>query len=208
MKLPEDERRVPLGGRVQIIRRRVHTVHLAERSSRWTFGSKLRDGRERERHEFVDIIRWPGRASELEPAPSGVDSTSRRRRPKRVGTEDVEDFMSRNRAIEASEPAKATPTAALPHTDAVADVHERVLTEPSAQGRHIEAGPGQQIAREMARQWLAQPYLNAGARPGMPSAEHAEIKQLKAEIRRLRQNNATLKAAMVLLAGELDPDNN
>ena len=120
----------------------------------------------------------------------------------------MEDDVSTNRDIEASEPARATVTAALPRTDAVPEVDERMLTTPSAYGRDIEAGPGQQIAREMARQWLVRAEINAAARPGTTTAEQAEINQLKAEIKRLRDDNETLKAAMILFARELDPRNN
>jgi transposase len=122
-----------------------------------------------------------------------------------VGIEDMEDVVSTNREIEASEPARPTAAAALPRTDAVPNVDERMLTTPSAHGRDIEAGPGQQIAREMARQWLVRAEINAAARPGTTTAEQAEINQLKAEIKRLRDDNETLKAAMILFAGNSTP---
>jgi hypothetical protein len=76
--------------------------------------------------------------------------------------------VSTNRDIEASASARAAATAALPRTDAVPEVDERMLTTPSAYGRDIEAGPGQQIAREMARQWLVRADIKAAARPGRP----------------------------------------
>ena len=122
--------------------------------------------------------------------------------------EDMEDVVSTNRDIEASAPARAAATAVLPRTDAVPEVDERTLTTPSAYGRDIEAGPGQQIAREMARQWLVRADIKAAARPGTTTAAQAEINQLKAEIKRLRDENETLKAATVLFARELDPRNN
>jgi transposase len=70
-----------------------------------------------------------------------------------------------------------------------------------------EAGPGQEISRAMAGPWLAQANINADAWPGMTSAEQAEIKLLKAQIKRLRKDNNILKAATVLFARELDPRN-
>jgi transposase len=82
-----------------------------------------------------------------------------------------------------------------------------MLTKTSAHGRQTEAGPGQQISRELARWWLAQANSNDGARTGTISAERAEIKQLNAEISRLRKDNEILKAATVLFAKELDPSN-
>jgi hypothetical protein len=102
--------------------------------------------------------------------------------PRPVGIEDMEDVVSTNRDIEASASARAAAIAALPRTDAVPEVDERMLTAPSAYGRDIEAGPGQQIAREMARQWLVRADIKAAARPGTTTAEQAEINQLKAEI--------------------------
>jgi transposase-like protein len=63
------------------------------------------------------------------------------------------------------------------------------------------------VGRETARRWLVQVDVNAGARPGATSADQAEIKQLKAEIKRLREDNEILKAATVFFAGELDPRN-
>ena len=70
--------------------------------------------------------------------------------------------------------------------------------------RNIEAGPGPQIAREMARQWLVRAEVEAG-RPGSTTAEQAEITQLKAKNKRLRDENEILKAAIILFARELDP---
>jgi transposase len=63
------------------------------------------------------------------------------------------------------------------------------------------------IGRETARRWLVQADVNAGNRPGLTSSEQAEIKQLKAENRRLREDNEILRAATVFFAGELDPRN-
>lgn len=63
------------------------------------------------------------------------------------------------------------------------------------------------VGRETARRWLVQVDINAGARPGTTSSEAEEIKKLKAENRRLREDNAILKAATVFFAGELDPRN-
>ena len=44
-------------------------------------------------------------------------------------------------------------------------------------------------------------------REGRSSEELAEIKTLKAKVRRLEEDNAILKAATVFFAGELDPRN-
>jgi transposase len=57
------------------------------------------------------------------------------------------------------------------------------------------------------RRWLIQADVNAGQRPGTTSDAAAEIKRLKAENKRLREDNEILKAATVFFAGELDPRN-
>jgi transposase-like protein len=63
------------------------------------------------------------------------------------------------------------------------------------------------VGRETARRWLVQADVNAGARPGATSEDQAEIKRLKAEVKRLREDNEILKSATVFFAGELDPRN-
>jgi transposase len=63
------------------------------------------------------------------------------------------------------------------------------------------------VGRETARRWLVQADINAGARPGVTSDENAEVKRLKAENRKLKEDIEILKAATVFFAGELDPRN-
>jgi transposase len=63
------------------------------------------------------------------------------------------------------------------------------------------------VGRETARRWLVQADINAGARPGVSSDENVELKRLKAENKRLREDLEILKAATVFFAGELDPHN-
>lgn len=60
-------------------------------------------------------------------------------------------------------------------------------------------------SRESVRRWVSQAAIDAGRREGMSSQEHEEIKRLKAENRRLREDVAVLKAATTLFAGELIP---
>jgi transposase len=63
------------------------------------------------------------------------------------------------------------------------------------------------VARESVRRWVAQAEVDDGTRPGMTSEEHEEIKRLRAENRRLREDVSILKAATSFFAGELDPRN-
>jgi transposase len=60
------------------------------------------------------------------------------------------------------------------------------------------------LGRETVRRWVVQAEVDDGGRPGVSSAEHAEIKRLKAENRRLQEDVAILKAATTFFAGELD----
>ncbi|SDD81529.1 Transposase [Sanguibacter gelidistatuariae] len=63
------------------------------------------------------------------------------------------------------------------------------------------------VSRESVRRWVAQAEVDAGGRPGVTSEDLAEIKTLKARVRRLEEDNAILKAATVFFVGELDPRN-
>ncbi len=62
-------------------------------------------------------------------------------------------------------------------------------------------------SRESVRRWVAQAEIDAGARPGISSEEHAEIRRLKAENKQLREDVQILKAATTFFVGELDPRN-
>jgi transposase len=63
------------------------------------------------------------------------------------------------------------------------------------------------VGKESLRRWVAQAEVDAGDRPGVTSEELEEIKRLKAENRRLREDVAILKAATSFFVGELDPRN-
>jgi len=63
------------------------------------------------------------------------------------------------------------------------------------------------VGAESVRRWVVQAEIDAGDRDGQTSEEHAEIRRLKAENRRLREDVAILKAATTFFAGELDPRN-
>ena len=63
------------------------------------------------------------------------------------------------------------------------------------------------VGHESVRRWVLQADIDDGARDGMSSAEHAEIKWLKTENARLREDVEILRAATSFFVGELDPRN-
>ena len=56
------------------------------------------------------------------------------------------------------------------------------------------------VGAESVRRWARQARVDAGDRPGTTSDESAEIKQLKAENRRLREDVEILQAAATFFA--------
>jgi len=60
------------------------------------------------------------------------------------------------------------------------------------------------LGKETVRRWVVQADVDDGARPGTPTKESAEIKRLKAENRRLREDVEILRSATTFFAGELD----
>ena len=65
--------------------------------------------------------------------------------------------------------------------------------------------PQEGVGAESLRRSVVQADINAGVRDCRTSEEAAEIKRLRAENRRLREDVAILKAATTFFAGELDP---
>lgn len=63
------------------------------------------------------------------------------------------------------------------------------------------------IGRESLRRWVARADIDAGQREGKTSEELAEIRQLKAENKRLREDVAVLRAATTFFVGEPGPRN-
>lgn len=63
------------------------------------------------------------------------------------------------------------------------------------------------VGKETVRRWVIQAEVDDGQRPGVSTEEAEEIKRLKAENRRLREDVAILKAATSFFVGELDPRN-
>ena len=63
------------------------------------------------------------------------------------------------------------------------------------------------VGKESVRRWVRQAEVDRGERVGVTSQESEEIRRLKSENRRLREDVAILRAATSFFAGELDPRN-
>jgi len=63
------------------------------------------------------------------------------------------------------------------------------------------------VGKESVRRWALQAEVDGGRRQGSTSEELAEIKALKAENRRLREDVEILRGATTFFVGELDPRN-
>jgi transposase len=61
------------------------------------------------------------------------------------------------------------------------------------------------VGKESVRRWTIQAQIDGGQRLGPTSEELAEIKALKAKVRRLEEDNEILRRASIFFAGELDP---
>lgn len=57
---------------------------------------------------------------------------------------------------------------------------------------------------ESVRSWVKQADIDAGAKPGVTTAEAERIKALEQEVKELRRANAILKSASAFFAAELD----
>jgi transposase len=63
------------------------------------------------------------------------------------------------------------------------------------------------VGRSSLWRWGAQAEIDGGEAPGVAIEENEEIRRLRAENRRLREDVAILKAATTFFVGELDPRN-
>ena len=63
------------------------------------------------------------------------------------------------------------------------------------------------VGKESVRRWVVQSQVDVGQRHGVTTEELVEIKRLKAENKRLREDVEILRAATTFFVGELDPRN-
>lgn len=90
---------------------------------------------------------------------------------------------------------------------AVRLVREHRLEYPSLTAAAAAVARQVGVGHESVRRWVLQADIDDGTRVGVTSDEHAEVKRLKAENKRLREDVAILRAATSFFAGELDPRN-
>ena len=61
------------------------------------------------------------------------------------------------------------------------------------------------VGQESVRRWYLQAQVDSGQRRGATSEELGEIRELKAKVRQLEEDNDILRRASICFAGELDP---
>jgi transposase-like protein len=76
---------------------------------------------------------------------------------------------------------------------------------PSLTAAAEAVGRREGVGKETVRRWVLQAQVDGGERKGATSEELAEIKTLKAKVRRLEEDNEILRKASIFFAGELDP---
>ena len=88
---------------------------------------------------------------------------------------------------------------------AVRLVREHRAEYPTVTAAVVAVARQEGVGHESLRRWVAQADIDAGDRDGVTSEEAAEIRRLRAENKRLREDVAVLKAATSFFVGELDP---
>lgn len=69
-----------------------------------------------------------------------------------------------------------------------------------AHGRGSGRGEAAWVGKESVPRWVIQAQVDTGERDGVTTEEQAEVKKMKAESRRLREDVAILRAATTFLA--------
>jgi len=89
----------------------------------------------------------------------------------------------------------------------VRQVLEHVAEYPSLTAAAEAVARRESVGKESVRRWVLQVQIDGGQRRGATSEELAEIKELRAKVRRLEEDNEILRRASIFFAGELDPRN-
>ncbi|ALB04211.1 transposase [Kocuria palustris] len=86
-------------------------------------------------------------------------------------------------------------------------VRDHAQEYPTLTAAVTALGRREGVSRESVRRWLAQAEVDDGTRPSVTSEESVTVKLLKAENKRLREDNEILRRASIFFAGKLDPRN-
>jgi transposase len=86
-------------------------------------------------------------------------------------------------------------------------VNDHLAEYPSVTAASAAVAKQVGVGRESVRRWVVQAQVDGGQRQGVTTEELAEIKKLKAENKRLREDVEILRAATTFFVGELDPRN-
>ena len=89
----------------------------------------------------------------------------------------------------------------------VRQVLEHLPEYPSLTAAAEYVARREDLSKETVRRWVVPAQIDGGQRQGATSDELAEIKDLKAKVRRLEEDNEILRRASIFFAGELDPRN-
>ena len=86
----------------------------------------------------------------------------------------------------------------------VAQLVEHLPEYPNVTAAIEAIGRRNGVSPESVRRWHTQSLIDRGDRQGATSEELAEIRELKAKVRRLEEDNEILRRASIFFAGELD----
>lgn len=87
----------------------------------------------------------------------------------------------------------------------VQQMRDHVHEYPTATAAAAAIARRNGVGQESVRRWFVQDQIDGGQRQGATSAELAEIRELKAKVRQLEEDNDILRRASIFFAGELDP---
>ena len=87
---------------------------------------------------------------------------------------------------------------------AVRMVLDRVEEAGSVTKAVALVSPKVDVGRETLRRWVCQHRVDAGLKDGPTSDDLAELKRLRGEVKRLREDNEILRKASAFFAAELD----
>src|SRR5829696_3467317 len=87
----------------------------------------------------------------------------------------------------------------------VRQVLEHLQEYPSLTAAAEAVARREGVGKESVRRWVVQAQIDGGQRQGPTSDELAEIKELKARVRRLEQDNEILRRASIFFAGNSTP---